>query len=627
MTPMTSKVRVQFSIVWLVVLLLGCKPSQPAHSETHGANPEPQPTSLSTEATSSQVLPAPPEARFVSSDKPLPAAGTKGVAVEETAPIPKSPPPYHNVFIICVGVNQNPAYGNLQFAVNDATELASLFKTRYGFTNIITLTDTNATKTAVTNALARIRTQLNADGKDDVLFFYSGHGDTWSEGLVQNGQTNVTRHGFLVTYHPAEKMPATLAELRERHLEMSEAARLVSELPARHRLMFVDSCFSGLAFVQRELVEARPNELYQDVIASPTVQILTAGLDSEVAREDPQSRHGVFTDALLYQIRATNVLTMEEVFFPLRVAVRASLERMNHPLSMSPQHRYLLYTNGTFVFVPLDRRDSWATSRPTNSLIAQATARGCFRPVTLTEVTNLNTSAKSMSDSEWQAEVDRYETRAAMGDPYANVALAQIYERGIGVPTNANRARLYHGESRDFLTASRTLNIASLVGIKDPDVATLLNSLVRVELPGETDGVDPETRATVIKGFGKVVKSIGSTVGKIFKKDEATVEISFQGKPVAIPVKVTPPFNKQEALDGIAAFQIGDFTNAAGLFTKAVVRSPKNAEYRFGLAVALEATGDFEGARKHYVEANRLASGKGNLAAQEGIKRVTSQTK
>lgn len=622
----------QFLVVGVAVgLLTGCKPS----------------TSTSPDKTVESQSPTPAQTE-------TPAAGTKGVTEIVTAPARKSPPPYNNVFVVCVGVNKNPAWPTLQFAVNDATALAEVFRSQYGFTNVTLLTDSDAGRENVLDAIRRARSQLSPDGRDDFIFIYSGHGETWTEGIVSGGETNVTRFGFLLTYDAGAEKPATLADFRSRYLEMGELARQLAELPARHRLMFVDSCFSGLAFVQRELVNSRVEELYEDVIATPTVQIMTAGLDTEPVLEDSGSGHGIFTDALLQQIRPGDVRTMEEVFFPLRLAVRKNLERINKPMSMTPQHRYLLYTNGTFVFVPSDKRESWAAVRPDGPVIKQAEQNGYFKPVTVSEATNVNALASTQSPEQWQSQVDRYEARAAMGDPYANIALAQIYDQGIGVPANTNRAQIYKNESSDFLTASRTLDIASLLGIKDPMLAALLRKLVPMQLPlgagGNLSLVDTQGKSLLPKdvttglavadavgvlGGGTATTTppaesapkTGNPLTGLLNRPNADVKIPFQGQEIPIHVALKGVLISKLAKSGVAAMQIGDFATAVRDLSAAVTDKPKNESYRFALAVALEITGDYAGARTHYTEANRLAGGSGMIEAQEGLKRITARGK
>src|SRR5881397_3830474 len=63
-------------------------------------------------------------------------ASTKGVRPTTASLKQTAPPPYHHVFVVCVGINANPAYGNLAYAVADAEKLADVCRSKYGFNNV-----------------------------------------------------------------------------------------------------------------------------------------------------------------------------------------------------------------------------------------------------------------------------------------------------------------------------------------------------------------------------------------------------------------------------------------------------------------------------------------------------------
>jgi hypothetical protein len=295
--------------------------------------------------------------------------------------------------------------------------------------------------------------------------------------------------------------------------------------------MFIDSCFSGLAFVDQATIDKQPDELYREVIERPTVQLMTAGLETERAYEDPNTGHGVFTDALLRQLRSSDIMTMEEVFFPLRVKVRHSLEDLNKPLSMSPQHRYLLYHNGTFLFVPLSQLSTWAQAKSDNPTANDLGSKGYYRPVTVNEVTNLQ-SAAAASPGDWDAQVDRYEARASMGDPYATVALGQIYSQGIGMKPNPQRAKLYTAESSDIFTAGK-FNFAGMMGITNEVVGLIVNSLIQKNGgPAGTfrPGNDPVAVVVAAQQSANFVKPVWGKITGWFKHDPATILLNHQKK-------------------------------------------------------------------------------------------------
>jgi hypothetical protein len=389
--------------------------------------------------------------------------------------------PYHNVYVLSVGVNiALPGVGGrLQYAVDDAEAVAQAFRRRYGFERVTILRDQAATRDAIFGALDRIQAELaRGEGADDFIFFFSGHGFTKAEAVQRDGRETTVRHGFLVPYETRLKGEAAVADWHARAIDMKDLTDRIIALPARHRLMFIDSCFSGLAFSEQTVIRRVPDEAYRDVMQRPTVQVFTAGLDTELALEDRSLGHGVFTHALLQQIEDSGIRTTEEIFLPLRATVRDEVARFPGA-SMTPQHRYLKHAEGTFVFVPRDRADQWADSRPDDAAFLAAGQKGYFEPVREEEVQEINeVAARSaeqpdlQSDPAWQERIDRYEARAAMGDPYAMTALARMYDAGLGAEPDEDRSKLWAEESREMFQFSASL------GIRDPEMAKLVDSIL-----------------------------------------------------------------------------------------------------------------------------------------------------
>ncbi|MFO1501108.1 MAG: caspase family protein [Verrucomicrobiota bacterium] len=433
---------------------------------------------------------AAPSGKAVTNAPPIhshaPSSSTeKGIAGKQQTQIAKTnlaPRPYHNVFVLSIGVNSNPGFGNLNFATNDAAEIGRVCNEKYGFQQVTTLLDTNATKARIYSELDRIQRAMAAATNDDFILFFSGHGHTKPVSQVADGRTNVERHGFLVPYDPSITPKMTLEEWRNRGLDMSWLTERMISLPARHRLLFLDSCFSGLAFATHAVIRKPPEDLYREVIQQPTVQVLTAGLDSEVALEHPGLQHGIFSYALLRQMQNSGVRTMEEIFFPLRAEVRDEVHKLTSDGSMTPQHRYLKYDKGTFVFVPADQVDQWADQKPAEPSFVEATRKGYFEPVEtaeITSITNVASNSNLQNDPSWQQRIDRYEARASMGDANAMAALAKIYGAGLGTTQNTRRAQLWAQEGRETFAFSKAFNI------KDPVAASLVDAFLNNGLGGQ----------------------------------------------------------------------------------------------------------------------------------------------
>jgi hypothetical protein len=76
---------------------------------------------------------------------------------------------------IIVGISDYPGAGSdLAYADVDATEMASALTSAYGFTDVQTLTNGAASRSAILGAIADLQRSVGED--DEVVFFFSGHG-------------------------------------------------------------------------------------------------------------------------------------------------------------------------------------------------------------------------------------------------------------------------------------------------------------------------------------------------------------------------------------------------------------------------------------------------------------------
>jgi hypothetical protein len=446
--------------------------------------------------------------------------GSAGVV--STKPRVASAPPYHRVSVLAIGLNKNPKIGDLKYARRDAEEVAQVFKDIYGFTDVTTLLDEQATRQAVETEIKRIEKGLSAGNVDDVIIFFSGHGATLEEKVPVNGKDEIISHGFLVPYGEEITQNSQLADFQKNAIGMEWLVNEIVAMPARHRILLIDSCFSGLAFKVQPVTVKPPDDVYEKVITKPTVQIMTAGLDSERALDVDADdiKHGLFTYALLKQLREGGVRTVEEVFFPLRAEVRNKVASLNTGTTMTPQLRYLKQeSEGTYVFVSEDRRGNWAgQSAASNPDMQAATEKGFYRPVEDDEVQKVKNTPpeQAKADPKWDAQVERYEARASMGDPKAMAVLAEIYGRGVGVKKNPARSSLWATES------SHTLSVASLLGISDPATAALVDTFVKVKVgPGPSFGKSgsPASNAPFNKAAADGTASVITTVSGAFKTD------------------------------------------------------------------------------------------------------------
>ena len=74
---------------------------------------------------------------------------------------------------------------------------------------------------------------------------------------------------------------------------MTSLRHTADRLLGQHVLFIVDACYSGFAVFNRSMA----NDLLEEMLRKPAVQILTAGRSQDQAQE--RSGHGVFTQVLL----------------------------------------------------------------------------------------------------------------------------------------------------------------------------------------------------------------------------------------------------------------------------------------------------------------------------------------
>lgn len=182
---------------------------------------------------------------------------------------------------LVVGVNDYTGrWSPLRCCVNDATQIARLLEMdEYGF-EVTEMLNADATRANILRWAAEAR----ADQAEMLLLYFSGHGVTTDLG------------SFLVTYDNAEY---------DEGVEIPKLIRILAgDYDAKHAtLVFLDCCHSGVAARMDELVENRRPLTNADLQTAANVDrafaVIAASLSSQVAWEEQNFGHGVFTYYLL----------------------------------------------------------------------------------------------------------------------------------------------------------------------------------------------------------------------------------------------------------------------------------------------------------------------------------------
>lgn len=250
----------------------------------------------------------------------------------ETATLPKVEGEFAHSYALVIGIG---AYTNdiapLHSAAADAGRLADILATRHYY-NVTLLTDAQATKAGIQQALAQLPGKVGPD--DRLLVYYAGH-----------GQTDQTQDGDeALNLIPQDADRAHTAGW----LPYSEVIATLDQLPCRHFLFILDCCFAGSVrganmgqAKQRDLM-VMPKKLYFErytrFIKDPAWQVLTSSAADQTSSDAPfdelagNPEHSPFAEALFTAlegkfaglVRDDGVITATDLYSYLRDQVETS---------------------------------------------------------------------------------------------------------------------------------------------------------------------------------------------------------------------------------------------------------------------------------------------------------------
>ena len=188
---------------------------------------------------------------------------------------------------LLIGNNEYEHWEDLKTPVHDVEQLATILEQSYGFLeeDIVLLTD--STRRETLQAFGELKKRSRPE--DRLLVYYAGHG--FSESASQRG--------YWVPVDAADKFDYLPNEVIRKELEI---------IPAKHKLLIADSCFSG-TFVtsQRSLgspLDWQAAGYYVNKAADPSFQTLTSGSNEPVFDGGATwGGHSIFAYHLLSKLR------------------------------------------------------------------------------------------------------------------------------------------------------------------------------------------------------------------------------------------------------------------------------------------------------------------------------------
>jgi hypothetical protein len=223
--------------------------------------------------------------------------------------------------VVGIGRFKDPAIPTLRYAAKDAQDLAAVLKDpRYGRfdpANVTLLTDENATRANILNAMNNIILKAQ---EDDLAFIYVS-----SHGSPRQNDRGLGGVGYIVT------SDTSLNNLWVDALEYESFSRQVSLLKARRKAVFLDTCFSGqiprpgekALFVEPAGIDPKTARLF---LSGEGTYVITSSKANERSFESDSLRNSYFTHFLVKALqREGEPPAIREVFDFLKQEVPAAV--------------------------------------------------------------------------------------------------------------------------------------------------------------------------------------------------------------------------------------------------------------------------------------------------------------
>jgi formylglycine-generating enzyme required for sulfatase activity len=202
-------------------------------------------------------------------------------------------PLYTNSWALVAGVNEYKWIDPLGFAVADAEAVAELLPA-LEFSHVCLLRNAEVTGSNIWDNLNEMKAQMGDN--DRLLIHFACHGAAV--------KTPDGSQGYLLLHN--SKIHGKLPRGRNSFLDrppdnafhMRSFLTEVAALPARHKLIIVDSCFSGYMARKRRKSDYVPPAL-ESCFADYATHVLAAGTYRQEAVEYDQYQHGLFTHHLV----------------------------------------------------------------------------------------------------------------------------------------------------------------------------------------------------------------------------------------------------------------------------------------------------------------------------------------
>jgi len=306
-------------VSWRISLVEG-RVADAAPKENAKEPPATTPAKPPRETAASKAEPKPAEA------KPRPAESAAAANGEALETFSQS---LGNFVALIIGNDKYQHLPALKTATADATALAALLETRYGFRTKVLK---NATRRDILAALAGLRSSLKYD--DNLLIYYAGHGQL----------DEITERGYWLPVDAEADNPANW-------VSNADVTDMLKALPSRAVLVIADSCYAGT--LTRSIVTPAPpgadRRAFLERVSGKRARTVLASGGLEPVADSGGGKHSVFSKALIDILSENDqVIDAQSLFAPIRQRVVLNAEQ-------TPEYadvRLAGHEGGEFIFVP-----------------------------------------------------------------------------------------------------------------------------------------------------------------------------------------------------------------------------------------------------------------------------------
>jgi hypothetical protein len=212
----------------------------------------------------------------------------RAATTQKRAPPPEAPPIragdslYSKRVAVVIGINDYTHWPALEGARSDARRVSERMRA-LGFDEVVEIYDEKATRRNLLTVLG-LELAKRTDENSLAMIYFAGHGQTET---LPGGQ----KRGYIIP------VDADREQVYSTAISMDQLRDLSNRLPARQVYYVMDSCYSGLGLVRGLTVMNRTGGYLRKVTGMRSVQMITAGLEGEMATES--GGRGLFTSYFL----------------------------------------------------------------------------------------------------------------------------------------------------------------------------------------------------------------------------------------------------------------------------------------------------------------------------------------